>query len=52
MDLDNNFCFIPETKSQFARDDPAFLVLLVISLCGKSSSFEPGFPIYQFLSFL
>lgn len=28
-------CFCLETKSQFARDDPAFVVLLVISLCGK-----------------
>lgn len=24
---------LPETKSQFARDDPAFLVLLLASLC-------------------
>jgi hypothetical protein len=24
-----------ETKSQFARDDPAFLVLLSFWLCGK-----------------
>ena len=27
---------ISETKSQFARDDPAFLVLLLSSLCCKS----------------
>lgn len=25
----------PETKDQWARDDPAFLVLLSIWLCGK-----------------
>lgn len=29
--------FISETKSQFARDDPAFLVLLLASLCCKFS---------------
>lgn len=28
--------FLSETKSQFARDDPAFLVLLSVWLCGKS----------------
>ena len=28
------FCFV-ETKDQWARDDPAFLVLLSFSLCGK-----------------
>lgn len=26
---------VSETKSQFARDDPAFLVLLIVSLFGK-----------------
>lgn len=31
----NSFLLLLETKSQFARDDPAFIVLLVISLCGK-----------------
>lgn len=30
-----NFNYRKQTKSQFARDDPAFLVLLVICLCGK-----------------
>jgi len=28
------FAFL-ETKSQFARDDPAFLVLFILWLCGK-----------------
>lgn len=32
---------LAETKSQFARDDPAFLVLLVACLCGKSMV-QPG----------
>lgn len=31
----NIYYFNLETKSQFARDDPAFLVLLVVCLCGK-----------------
>lgn len=30
-----NFGYRKETKSQFARDDPAFLVLLLASLCCK-----------------
>lgn len=32
------YIFIAETKSQYARDDPAFLVLLIVSLCGKTSN--------------
>lgn len=30
-----SFFFSPETKSQFARDDPAFLVLLILCVFGK-----------------
>lgn len=30
-----NVFFLTETKDQWARDDPAFLVLLSIWLCGK-----------------
>lgn len=30
-----NFGYRKETKSQFARDDPAFLLLLLASLCCK-----------------
>jgi len=30
-----NFNYRKQTKSQFARDDPAFLVLLVVCLCGE-----------------
>jgi hypothetical protein len=35
--IKKNFGFssLAETKSQFARDDPAFLVLLSFWLCGK-----------------
>ena len=33
----NLFCFVLETKNQWARDDPAFLVLLMIFLIGKFS---------------
>lgn len=33
----NTIVLLSETKSQFARDDPAFLVLLVFCLCGKFS---------------
>lgn len=28
-------CLFTETKSQFARDDPAFLVLLILCVCSK-----------------
>ncbi|KAK2093188.1 hypothetical protein P7K49_029717 [Saguinus oedipus] len=31
-----NFHYRKQTKDQWARDDPAFLVLLSIWLCGKS----------------
>lgn len=31
-----NFNYRKQTKSQFARDDPAFLVLLIISFCVTS----------------
>lgn len=31
--MENNF--ITETKSQFARDDPAFLVLFAAWLCSE-----------------
>lgn len=31
-----NFHYRKQTKDQWARDDPAFLVLLGIWLCGKS----------------
>jgi len=34
-----NFGYRKETKSQFARDDPAFLVLLLASLCFTSFGF-------------
>lgn len=34
-----NFHYRKQTKSQFARDDPAFLVLLVVSLCVTSLAF-------------
>jgi len=34
-----NFGYRKETKSQFARDDPAFLVLLLASLCCTSFGF-------------
>lgn len=30
------FLFVSETKSQFARDDPAFLVLLSLWLLGMA----------------
>lgn len=36
-----NIIFL-ETKSQFARDDPAFLVLLLASLCCKFIPVRPG----------
>lgn len=32
-----NFQYRKQTKDQWARDDPAFLVLLSIWLCGRSS---------------
>uniref|UniRef100_U5EV70 Putative unc-50 protein n=1 Tax=Corethrella appendiculata TaxID=1370023 RepID=U5EV70_9DIPT len=35
-----NFNYRKQTKSQFARDDPAFLVLLVICLCLTSIGFS------------
>jgi len=34
-----NFGYRKETKSQFARDDPGFLVLLIASLCFTSFGF-------------
>lgn len=34
-----NFNYRKQTKSQFARDDPAFLVLLIASLCITSIAF-------------
>ncbi|CAO1379552.1 unnamed protein product [Diamesa hyperborea] len=34
-----NFGYRKETKSQFARDDPAFLVLLILCLCVTSLGF-------------
>lgn len=36
-----NFHYRKQTKDQWARDDPAFLVLLSIWLCGESVTF-PG----------
>lgn len=33
--MGKSFLMFTETKSQFARDDPAFLVLLSVCLCGK-----------------
>ena len=35
-----NFHYRKQTKDQWARDDPAFLVLLSIWLCGKSALFR------------
>ena len=35
VNVDEKLFFFPETKSQFARDDPAFLVLFILWLCGK-----------------
>lgn len=43
--------FILETKSQFARDDPAFLVLLVVCLCGLFSLLLRFFFIYKIYLF-
>lgn len=37
------FYYFAETKSQFARDDPAFLVLLLASLCCKLSAMLKSF---------
>lgn len=36
----NIIFFFLETKLQFARDDPAFLVLLSGLLCGKCNKFN------------
>lgn len=36
----SHFC-LPETKAQFARDDPAFLVLLLCWICGEFSEEAP-----------
>lgn len=49
-----NFQYRKQTKDQFARDDPAFLVLLSICLCGSSILFSLvlGFSFVQFLKFL
>lgn len=34
----NRSCYFTETKSQFARDDPAFLVLLILCIFGESKT--------------
>ncbi|XP_034475663.1 protein unc-50 homolog [Drosophila innubila] len=49
-----NFNYRKQTKSQFARDDPAFLVLLVICLCVTSLGFAYvlGLSIWQSISFI
>jgi len=41
-----NFNYRKQTKSQFARDDPAFLVLLVICLCGKWTPIDIQLELY------
>ncbi|XP_037822709.1 protein unc-50 homolog [Lucilia sericata] len=49
-----NFNYRKQTKSQFARDDPAFLVLLVVCLCVTSLGFAwvLGLNIWQSISFI
>lgn len=37
--LYRNFSYRKQTKSQFARDDPAFLVLLILCVCISSTAF-------------
>ncbi|XP_030373500.1 protein unc-50 homolog [Scaptodrosophila lebanonensis] len=49
-----NFNYRKQTKSQFARDDPAFLVLLIICLCVTSVGFAYvlGLSPWQSISFI
>lgn len=49
-----NFQSRKQTKSQFARDDPAFLVLLICCLCVSSVGFTIvlGLTIFQFIKLL
>lgn len=49
-----NFNYRKQTKSQFARDDPAFLVLLIICLCVTSLGFAYvlGLSFWQSISFI
>ncbi|XP_055902895.1 protein unc-50 homolog [Eupeodes corollae] len=49
-----NFNYRKQTKSQFARDDPAFLVLLLICVCVTSLGFAYvlGLSFWQSISFI
>eukprot|EP00057_Strongylocentrotus_purpuratus_P031623 XP_785144.1 PREDICTED: protein unc-50 homolog A [Strongylocentrotus purpuratus] len=49
-----NFQYRKQTKNQFARDDPAFLVLLSVCLCASSVGFAfvLGLSFVGFLKFL
>eukprot|EP00123_Amoebidium_parasiticum_P009844 comp19744_c0_seq1/m.23561 comp19744_c0_seq1/g.23561 ORF comp19744_c0_seq1/g.23561 comp19744_c0_seq1/m.23561 type:complete len:248 (-) comp19744_c0_seq1:552-1295(-) len=48
-----NFQYHKQTKNQWARDDPAFLVLLAVSLCITSFAFSMyfWFPWWKFIVF-
>ncbi|KAI9580878.1 protein unc-50 homolog [Glossina fuscipes] len=52
--LYRNFNYRKQTKSQFARDDPAFLVLLIVCLCVTSLGFGwvLGLNLWQSISFV